>query len=240
MRKITEVIRTLLDLARLFKKEPANKAKIGQAQMAVYKQLEGSVPKDLMRLLDEIIKTGFYSSEVMEPDGKGGSVWAHERSWAYCDCLFRLTEIVKKSGFSTKKKEWLCGTMIVNGMNLSTLVSFCREFGISQPLPDLLSFEGRNGIAQMLGPKMPELTRKILGLVNQAKELERQGKHKEATETKEKAERLNTLYGKMEKHVLPWLERKERSTITLGMACEEEENSVTRIVKDVLDETSRK
>jgi len=242
MNKIKEVLVALLDLARMVKSQPNEKAKIEAMQKSVSEKLKGAGPKDVMHVCDEITIAGFSSkSDSMEPDGMGGSVWSPEQSRIYCDCFFRLVNILEKSGLA--KERDLCRKVLGNGMNLSILVSFCRWLKLTEPLPNLLSFEGRNEAAQMLRPKMRELTEYILSLNGQAKELGRQNRYDEAKKARENAERLNGVYGKMDKFVLPWLERKERSTVTLGMSLspkEEDGGGVSEALKEAIGEATEK
>lgn len=236
-----EVVEALVRLARAVKNQPVQKDQVEQLQKSVSEKLVGANARNILAVCDQIVVAGFSStSDSIEPDGKGGIVWAPERSQIFCDCLFRLVEVLEKN--TSPEAKDTCRKIIGRAMNLATLVSFCRQFKVVQPLPNLLSFEGRNETAHVLEPKMPELTKSILALLNQAKELEKQGRYNEVEATRKIADRLNKLYSKMEKNVLPWLERKEPSTITLGMAMssEEEGGLVIEVVKEVLRKTSRK
>lgn len=216
MNKIKEVVMALLSLARAVKHSPADKAKIAAAQKAVADKIRGAKKRDVLNICDAIVTAGFSSeSDSMEPDGMGGSKWAPEQSQIYCDCMFRLVEVMK----GTELNE-VCGRVMGLAMNLATMTSFCRQLKLTEPMPNLLSFEGRNKAARILRPKMPELTKSILALNHQAKELEGQSRYEEAEAARKVATRLNGLYGRMEKSVLPGLERQDPQAMNLGKVLE--------------------
>ena len=244
MKKIMEVLNALLGLARLAKAKPDDKANIEKATRAVAELLKGTRPKDVLNVYDEIVLQGFSSSsDTMDPDGKGGIVWAPERSRIYCDCFFKLADALKYTVMAPDRD--LCGKIVGWGMNISTMVSFCRWLKLTQPLPNLLSFEGRNEAAKLLKPRMPELTEYILSLINQAKELEKQNRYDEAQKARDNAKRLNEVYGKMEQRVFPWLEKvekkkeeKKEGNPTLGQTLGvNSSNELARVLREVIKET---
>ncbi len=244
MKKVLEVVGALLGLARMVKAKPDDKAKIEKETRAVAELLKGARPRDILRVCDEIENQGFSSSsDTMDPDGKGGTVWAPERSRIYCDCFFILADALKYTVLAPEKD--LLKRVVGRGMNISVLISFCRWLKLTAPLPNLLSYEGRNETAKLMRPKMSELTEYILSLNNQAKELEKQNRYEDSQKARETSRRLNELYGKMEHHVLPWLERIEKkvpdeNSLTLGKVLGVEgSDAMAKMLKDVLKETSK-
>jgi hypothetical protein len=246
MKQIREIVNALLGLARLVKTNQNEKAKIEKETRRIAELLKGAGPRDILNILDEIVFQGFSSSsDTMEPDGKGGVTWAPERSRIYCDCFFRVADVLKYTVLAPEKD--LFGKITGRGMNISVLISFCRWLNVATPLPNLLSFEGRNKTAKLLRPKMPELTEYILSLNNQAKELDRQNRYEEAQKARDNAKKVNEVYGKMEQYVLPWLEKEEKKkpaekdSLILGKVLETKGSteSVAKLIKDVLRETSK-
>ena len=248
MNKIKEVVAALLSLARLAKTKPDSKAEIEKATRSIAEKLKSARPRDILNICDEITFQGFSSSsDSMDPDGKGGFVWAPERSRAYCDCFFKLADALKYTVLAPERD--LLRRVVGQGMNVSVLTSFSRWLKITTPLPNLLSFEGRNETAKLLKPKMPELTEYILSLNNQAKELDGQNRYDDAKMARENSKKLNELFGKMEKNVFPWLERVEKKKLekvdenkmTLGKALgiEESQLLVIDVIKGAMKEASK-
>lgn len=237
MNRVLLVVTALLKLARLVKSQPNEKANIEAAQKAVLESLKGAGKKEVIRVLDEVVRSGFSSdSEAMEPDGMGGTVWAPEQSQIYVDCLYRLMEVLEKSPVAELKNS--CRDISWRAGLYASIVFFCRQLKVKQPLPNLLSFTGRNEAAEILKPMMPQLTEDILSLLNQAKELSKTNRHEEAKKARERAEKLNQLYSRMVKNVLPQLEKQDPQALTLGKTLNvSSENIVVTVVHDVLKES---
>ena len=214
MHLIEEVRIALLDLARIGYL-PGNEAKTAIAQaitQMISDKLRLAQKRQIIWLCDAIVIAGFSStSDSMEPDEKGGLKWDPERSQIYCDCIFRLIDITKGNKLLTGKSyRKVMGLAI----HLSTITTFCRHLKLTQPMPNLLTYEGRNEAAHILRPKMPELIKKIQNLLDQARELEELGQYKEAVASKKFATRLTVIYSKMEKIVLPGLEKQNPIALT--------------------------
>lgn len=215
MKNIQKVVMALVNLARMVKSQPAEKSKIEAAQKGVVEDLKGANRRDIFHLFDEVVRAGFSSdSEAMEPNGKGGMVWNPELSQIYCDAMFRLIEVLEKSQLAEAKE--ICRMLVWRAVSYATITFFCRQLKVDQPLPNLLSFEGRNKAAEILRPMMSSLTEDILSLLNQAKELSKTARYDEAKGARERAEKLNQLYSKMDKTVLPQLEKVDPQKLTLG------------------------
>ncbi|MHB9019280.1 MAG: hypothetical protein ACYC3G_00165 [Minisyncoccota bacterium] len=239
MKKVLQAVAALLNLARLVKNQPNEKAKIEAAQKGVMESFRGAGRKDVLHVLDEVVRAAFSSdSEAMEPDGMGGTVWNPGQSQIYVDCLYRLMEVLEKSPVAELKGA--CRDISWRAGLYASIVFFCRQLKITQPLPNLLSFEGRNKAAEILKPMMPHLTEDVLSLLNQAKELSKTNRHEEAKKARERAEKLNQLYSRMVKNVLPQLEKQDPQALTLGKTLDTKENSsetVVKILHDVLKES---
>lgn len=239
MNRVSMVVVALLKLARLVKNQPNEKANIEAAQKAVLESLKGAGRKEVLRVLDEVVRQGFSSdSEAMEPDGMGGTVWAPEQSQIFVDCLYRLMEVLEKSPVAELKGA--CRDISWRAGLYASIVFFCRQLKVKQPLPNLLSFEGRNKAADILEPLMPQLTEDVLSLLNQAKELSKTERHEEAKKARDRAEKLNQLYSRMVKNVLPQLKKQDPQALTLGKTLGTKESSsetVATIVNDILKES---
>ena len=219
-----KVVQSLVSLARLVKGQPTEKAKIEAAQKGIIEDIKGASRRDILNLFDEIVMAGFSSySEAIEPDGKGGRKWNAEQSQIYCDAMFRLIEVLEKSQLAEAKD--ICRGIVWRAVSYATITFYCRQLKVSQPLPNLLSFEGRNEAAEILRPMMSCLTEDILSLLNQAKELSKTGRHDEAIGARDRAEKLNQLYGKMDKTVLPQLSKPDPQKLTLGKVLDVKEAS---------------
>ena len=213
MHLIEEVHIALIDLARMGHL-PENEAKTAITQaisQMISDKLRLATKRHIIWLCDAIVVAGFSStSDSMEPDGEGGLKWDPERSQIHCDCIFRLVEVMK----GTKLRNEIYGKVMSLAIHLSTITAFCRHLKLTQPMPNLLIYEGRNEAAHILRPKMPELIKKIQNLLDQAKELEGLSQYKEAAASKKFATKLTVIYSKMEKIVLPGLEKQNPITLT--------------------------
>ena len=239
MKKVLQAVAALLNLARLVRNQPNEKAKIEAAQKEVAEIFRGAGRKDVFHVLDEVVRAAFSSdSEAMEPDGMGGTVWNPGQSWILVDCLYRLMEVLEKSPAAELKGS--CRDISWRAGLYASILFFCRQLKITQPLPNLLNYKGRNETAEILKPMMPQLTEDILSLLNQAKELSRAGRYDEAKAARDRAEKLNQLYSRMVKNVLPNLEKQDPQKLTLGKTLDAKEDSsetVVNILRDVLKES---
>lgn len=241
MKNIVSIATALVSLARLVKGQPNEKAKIEAAQKGIAEDIKGAGRRNLLDINDELVMMGFSSkSEAMEPDGKGGMVWNPELTQVYVDAQFRFLEVLGKSQVPQSKE--VCREILWRAVSYANIVFFCRQLKVKEPLPNLLSFEGRNKAALILRPMMAQLTEDILSLLNQAKELSKTGRHDEAKGARDRAEKLNQLYGRMDKTTLPQLEKQDPQALTLGKTLDKEGSpeTVATIIHAAMKESGMK
>lgn len=207
MKSTAKLVNRLLKLTTLITSQPTEIIRIESAKKSILESLNKAFPQDIFNIFTELIDTGFSStSKLMERDETGGIKWAPEKSQKYCECMFCLGDILFMSG-STQNID-ISRRIIWRATNLSALTQFCIQLKIDKPFQDLLTFEGRNKAAQVIRPRMEALTKDILSLSQRAKKLNKQGLYEEAAQIRKQAARLNQLYPRIIKEVLPWLEKK--------------------------------